>query len=63
MSLSLICDRFDENLPDDDADYCDSPSFGLSVGVTCDMMNWPVLLKSVSRLGNNEQQGAFIWFL
>ena len=21
-------------------------------GVTCDMMNWPVLLKSVSRLGN-----------
>ena len=32
-------------------------------GVTCDMMNWPVLLKSVSRLGNSEQQGRFVWLL
>lgn len=31
-------------------------------GVTCDMMNWPVLLKSVSRLGNSEQQGRLFGF-
>ncbi len=26
------------------------------------MMNWPVLLKSVSRLGNSEQQGRLFGF-
>lgn len=31
-------------------------------GVTCDMLNWPVLLKSVSRLGNSEQQGRLFGF-
>ncbi|ADO50609.1 MFS transporter [[Enterobacter] lignolyticus] len=31
-------------------------------GVTCDMLNWPILLKSVSRLGNSEQQGRLFGF-
>lgn len=32
-------------------------------GVTCDMMNWPVLLKSVSRLGNSETTRSVVWLL
>lgn len=32
-------------------------------GVTCDMMNWPVLLKSVSRLGNSEPTRSVVWLL
>lgn len=32
-------------------------------GVTCDMLNWPVLLKSVSLLGDNSQQGRLFGFL
>lgn len=31
-------------------------------GVTCDMLNWPVLLKSVSLLGNSSQQGRIFGF-
>ncbi|MCE0826979.1 MULTISPECIES: MFS transporter [Buttiauxella] len=31
-------------------------------GVTCDMLNWPVLLKSVSLLGDNTQQGRLFGF-
>lgn len=31
-------------------------------GVTCDMLNWPVLLKSVSMLGNSSQQGRLFGF-
>ncbi|WP_413508025.1 MFS transporter [Serratia proteamaculans] len=31
-------------------------------GVTCDMLNWPVLLKSVSMLGDNTQQGRLFGF-
>ncbi|WP_435694652.1 MFS transporter [Uruburuella suis] len=31
-------------------------------GVTCDMLNWPVLLKSVSLLGDNSQQGRLFGF-
>ncbi|MFB2866197.1 MFS transporter [Aeromonas sp. MdU4] len=31
-------------------------------GVTCDMLNWPVLLKSVSTLGDNTQQGRLFGF-
>ena len=31
-------------------------------GVTCDMLNWPVLLKSVSMLGDNTQQGQLFGF-
>ncbi|MCG6395475.1 MFS transporter, partial [Vibrio alginolyticus] len=30
--------------------------------VTCDMLNWPVLLKSVSLLGNSSQQGRIFGF-
>lgn len=31
-------------------------------GVTCDMLNWPVLLKSVSLPGNSSQQGRIFGF-
>ena len=31
-------------------------------GVTCDMLNWSVLLKSVSLLGNSSQQGRIFGF-
>ncbi|WP_434471546.1 MFS transporter [Aeromonas veronii] len=31
-------------------------------GVTCDMLNWPILLKSVSQLGDNTQQGRLFGF-
>ncbi|AFJ47031.1 MFS transporter [Shimwellia blattae] len=31
-------------------------------GVTCDMLNWPVLLKSVSLLGDSTQQGRLFGF-
>lgn len=31
-------------------------------GVTCDMLNWPILLKSVSLLGDNSQQGRLFGF-
>ncbi|AWH89873.1 MFS transporter [Limnobaculum parvum] len=31
-------------------------------GVTCDMLNWPVLLKSVSLLGDKTQQGRLFGF-
>lgn len=31
-------------------------------GVTCDMLNWPVLLKSISMLGNSSQQGRLFGF-
>ncbi|TCM67054.1 sugar phosphate permease [Acinetobacter calcoaceticus] len=32
-------------------------------GVTCDMLNWPILLKSVSHLGDSTQQGRLFGFL
>ncbi|SUB82826.1 Inner membrane protein yihN [Pragia fontium] len=31
-------------------------------GVTCDMLNWPVLLKSISLLGDSNQQGRLFGF-
>lgn len=31
-------------------------------GVTCDMLNWPVLLKSISMLGDSSQQGRLFGF-
>lgn len=31
-------------------------------GVTCDMLNWPVMLKSVSLLGTDENQGRLFGF-
>ncbi|MDU4889169.1 MAG: MFS transporter [Clostridium sp.] len=45
------------------------PSFGVVLfiyamfGVTCDMLYWPILLKSIKSLGTDEEQGRLFGFL